>query len=174
MFPDANPKTDTAPESRRRGGLVIAALTVAFMGASAAHAQDEATVKAGLEIWKSSGCSNCHGPFANGDKDDDEAPTGANLRTTRLDAAALKETIRCGRPGAGMPSFDEGAYKVRACGGAPVGPAPDDLYPAPRNLTLAEMEYPDRLSAGARGRPPPHHPGGLPLLFLRHAGIDVR
>ena len=140
MFPDANPKTDTAPESRRRGGLVIAALTVAFMGASAAHAQDEATVKAGLEIWKSSGCSNCHGPFANGDKDDDEAPTGANLRTTRLDAAALKETIRCGRPGAGMPSFDEGAYKVRACGGAPVGHAPDDLYPAPRNLTLAEID----------------------------------
>ena len=42
-----------------------------------AHAQgaDEAKVKAGLEVWRSSGCSECHGAFANGEKERDEAPS---------------------------------------------------------------------------------------------------
>jgi mono/diheme cytochrome c family protein len=137
MFSKAKPHG--ASVSWWRAGIVIPALVAALI-ATAAQAQDETTVKAGLEIWKGSGCSDCHGAFANGDKERDEAPTGANLRTSRLDAAALKETIRCGRPGAEMPSFDEGAYTVRACGGRPLGPAPDNLYPAPRTLTPAEID----------------------------------
>jgi mono/diheme cytochrome c family protein len=120
--------------------FVSALFAIGLCHAGPALAQSEATVKAGLEIWKSSGCSDCHGPFANGDKQRDEAPTGANLRESRLAGNALKETIRCGRPRAGMPSFDEGAYTVRACGGRPLGPAPDDLYPAPRMLSLAEID----------------------------------
>lgn len=109
-------------------------------GAGVALAQDEGKIKAGLEIWKSSGCSDCHGSFADGDKERDEAPTGANLRTSRLDAAALKQTISCGRPGADMPAFDEGAYKVRACYGKPLGDPPDNLYPAPRTLSPADID----------------------------------
>ena len=96
-----------------------------------AHAQgaDEAKVKAGLEVWRSSGCSECHGAFANGEKERDEAPTGANLRQTRLDDATIAETIRCGRPTTGMPSFGADAYKERGCYGQPAGAPPDDLYP---------------------------------------------
>jgi Cytochrome c len=90
-------------------------------------------------VWQSSGCAECHGPFADGDKANDEAPTGANLRTT-LDTAALKETISCGRPGADMPSFDEGAYTLRRCYDHPPGPPPDNLYPAPRKLTPGEID----------------------------------
>jgi mono/diheme cytochrome c family protein len=131
-----------APSRRRsRAGLVILTLAAAVLAqATAGRAQEEATVKAGLEIWKSSGCSDCHGSFADGDKQRDEAPTGANLRTSRLDAAKLKQTISCGRPGTGMPAFDEGAYTVRACGGKPLGPAPDDLYPTPRALSPADID----------------------------------
>jgi hypothetical protein len=71
----------------------------------------------------------------------DEAPTGADIRTSRLDAPALKLTISCGRPGgAGMPAFDEGAYKVRACYGRGLGPPPDDLYPTPRPLTPEQID----------------------------------
>jgi hypothetical protein len=93
----------------------MAAFAIAVLCSTSAQAQNENQVKAGLEVWKSSGCADCHGPFANGDKERDEAPTGADIRTSRLDAAALKLTIGCGRPGgAGMPAFDEGAYKVRA------------------------------------------------------------
>jgi hypothetical protein len=67
-------------------------------------------------------------------------PTGANIRTSRLNAAALKETISCGRPGTGMPSFDEGAYKVRACSGKALGARPDDLFPAPLALTPDQID----------------------------------
>src|SRR5258708_2060946 len=111
--------------------LVVAALACA----TASFAQDAARVKAGLELWKTSGCADCHGAFADGEKDRDEAPTGANLRTSRLDAAALKQTISCGRPGTGMPAFDEGAYKFRACNVQALGPPPNHLYPTPPHLT---------------------------------------
>jgi mono/diheme cytochrome c family protein len=120
-----------------------AALSLAIgllVQATAAHAQNEDRVKAGLTMWRNSGCSDCHGAFADGEKQRDEAPTGANLRTTRLDAAALKQTISCGRPGTGMPAFDEGAYKVRACNGQALGLPPSDLYPTPRTLTPDEID----------------------------------
>jgi hypothetical protein len=72
-----------------------------------------------------------NGAFANGEKDRDEAPTGANLRTARLDAAALKKVISCGKPGAEMPAFNE---KAATCGGE------TGLYPTPRNLTSDEID----------------------------------
>jgi mono/diheme cytochrome c family protein len=131
-------------DRRRRGvilGLVILGLAMTVTGRpSATWAQSEDKVKAGLEVWKTSGCADCHGAFADGDKQRDEMPTGANLRGSRLDAKALKQTISCGRPDTGMPSFDAGAYTVRACYERPLGAAPDGLYPAPRTLTPAEID----------------------------------
>jgi mono/diheme cytochrome c family protein len=129
---------------RRRGvilGLFIRGLAMAALAPVAATwAQSEDQAKAGLEIWKASGCADCHGPFANGDKQRDEMPSGANLRSSRLDGPALKQTISCGRPDTGMPSFDAGAYTTRACYGQPLGPAPDNLYPTPRTLTPTEID----------------------------------
>jgi len=120
---------------------VMMAVAVGSVCATTAHSQNSDQVKAGLEVWRSSGCSDCHGPFANGEKERDEAPTGANIRTSRLDAAALKLTISCGRPGgAGMPAFDEGAYKIRACYDRPLGPPPDNLYPTPRTLSPEQID----------------------------------
>jgi len=117
------------------------ALSVGVLAhATTGFAQNEDRVKAGLMMWRNSGCADCHGAFADGEKQRDESPTGANLRTTRLDAAALKQTLGCGRPGTGMPSFDEGAYTVRACDGRALGPPPNDLYPAPRTLTPDEID----------------------------------
>jgi hypothetical protein len=116
--------------------LTITALV--FVTATFAQSQD--TAKAGLEVWKSSGCADCHGPFADGNPEDGDFPIGANLRTARLDAAGLTETIRCGRPGTGMPSFDEGAYTVHGCSGRPLGAKPDNLQPTPRNLGLDEID----------------------------------
>lgn len=118
----------------------VLATVIALACASAAVAQDDPRVKAGLAVWKSSGCSECHGPFADGGKESDDAPDGANLRQTRLDNPTIAETIRCGRPGAGMPSFDPGAYTARGCYGQPAGPRPDDLYPAPRDLSAGEID----------------------------------
>jgi len=117
--------------------LGIAVIT----GATAGWAQDEAKIKAGLKIWKDNGCPECHGSFANGEKQRDESPTGADLRTSRLDAATLKIVISCGKPGgAGMPAFDEGAYKTRPCYGRPLGDEPSDLYPNGQKLKPEEID----------------------------------
>ncbi len=121
-----------------RTGALLAILAAATAVAIPSRAQDETQVKGGLNAWRSSGCSECHGPFADGEKERDEAPTGANLRSTRLDDPTIAETIRCGRPGTGMPSFGEDAY-ARGCYGRPAGPEPDDLYPAPVKLSAANI-----------------------------------
>jgi mono/diheme cytochrome c family protein len=118
--------------------LVLAAAVLGW--SSPGFAQDDAKVKAGLNAWKTAGCPECHGAFADGEKQRDEAPTGANLRQTRLDNAALTETIRCGRPGgAGMPKFGVDAYTQRGCYGQPAGPVPDSLYPASGTLSADEI-----------------------------------
>jgi mono/diheme cytochrome c family protein len=140
----SNPDVGRKPGGLRRGlapGLAFVVLAMAAVGlATTGRALNEDQAKAGLEIWKSSGCADCHGPFADGDKQRDEMPTGANLRGSRLDPAALRQTISCGRPDTGMPSFDAAAYLVRACYGRPLGAAPDNLYPAPRTLTPAQID----------------------------------
>lgn len=117
-------------------GFVLVAL---LLDGGAAPAQEDARVKAGLDTWQRSGCTDCHGPFADGNRDDDDYPQGADLRTTRLDATSLEMTIRCGRPGTGMPSFDAGAYTERACYGRALGARPDNLQPTPRPLSLDEI-----------------------------------
>src|SRR5437899_135504 len=76
-------------------GAIVATTVGILASAPAADAQDK--VKAGLEVWKKSGCADCHGAFANGEKERDESPTGANLRTARIDAAELKVVISCGK-----------------------------------------------------------------------------
>src|SRR5215475_15160396 len=113
---------------------------VALNWASPGLAQNEERVKAGLNAWRGAGCPECHGAFADGEKERDEAPTGANLRTTRLDNTALTEVIRCGRPNTGMPRFDEGAYTQRGCNGQGPGPVPSGLYPTPRMMGADEID----------------------------------
>ena len=122
-------------------GALVAVALLALTGPTPLLAQDMPRVKAGLELWKSSGCPDCHGSFADGDKQRDEAPTGANLRTARLNGAELKTTISCGKPGgAGMPAFDEGAYTIRPCYGRALGPPPDNVYPTSRTLTPEQID----------------------------------
>jgi mono/diheme cytochrome c family protein len=128
---------------KRLCGVSAVALTLvaaALACSTITLAQNIDSVTAGLAQWKTAGCADCHGPFADGDREDDDFPIGANLRTTKLDLAALKMTIRCGRAGTGMPSFDEEAYTTRECYGRPQGARPGNLQPTPRALTLDEID----------------------------------
>jgi len=129
----------SATQGRHRSAVLVVALVVLLLHGSASLAQDESKIRAGLDTWQSSGCADCHGPFADGNRDDDDYPQGANLRTTRLGVADIEMTIRCGRPGTGMPSFDPGSYTDRACYGRPLGARPDNLQPTPRPLSLDEI-----------------------------------
>jgi mono/diheme cytochrome c family protein len=121
-------------------GVILTFVVAALAYSTATFAQNNDRVKAGLVMWKTAGCADCHGPFADGDREDDDFPIGASLRTAKLDAAALKMTIRCGRAGTGMPSFDEEAYTTRECYGRPRGVRPENLQPTPRTLTLDEID----------------------------------
>jgi mono/diheme cytochrome c family protein len=125
---------------RGAGAVILALAVMALAYSTMTLAQNNDTVKAGLAMWKTTGCADCHGPFADGDREDDDFPIGANLRTSKLDAAALRTTIRCGRAGTGMPSFDEGAYTTRECYGRPQVSRPGNLQPTPRTLSLDEID----------------------------------
>lgn len=114
------------------GAAILTIVAIALACSTAAFAQNEDKVKAGLAAWRNSGCSDCHGAFANGEKERDESPTGADLRRARLNPEELKLAIRCGRPGTGMPSFEEGAGGCAGGGG--------DLYPAPNKLSPEEID----------------------------------
>jgi mono/diheme cytochrome c family protein len=133
MKSSVKPKT-TARQNYRFGigGGRLAVIAIVAMCSTVAFAQNEDKVKAGLAAWRNSGCADCHGAFANGEKERDESPAGADLRRTRLKADELKLAIRCGRPGTGMPSFEEGATGCAGGGG--------DLYPAPAKLSAEQID----------------------------------
>jgi hypothetical protein len=119
-----------------------AALSLAvglLVPATAASAQNEDRVKAGLTTWRDSGCADCHGAFANGEKQRDESPDGANLRTTRLDGAALKQTISCGRQKSGRDAR-----------------APRALSPIPSALGIPCEPRKVSLPRGTNSLPPRH------------------
>jgi mono/diheme cytochrome c family protein len=131
----SNLKRRSTVRQGSRWGIRTATLTtvaIAFTCATAAFAQNEDKVKAGLATWRSSGCADCHGAFANGEKERDESPTGADLRRARLKPDEIKLAIRCGRPGTGMPSFEEGASGCPGGGG--------ELYPAPVKLSAEQID----------------------------------
>jgi mono/diheme cytochrome c family protein len=128
-------KRKSAVRQAHRSGaraIIVTIAAIALTYSTAAFAQNEDKVKAGVTAWRNSGCADCHGAFANGEKERDESPTGADLRRARLNAEELKLAIRCGRPGTGMPAFEEGASGCPGSGG--------DLYPAPSKLSREEID----------------------------------
>jgi len=79
---------------------------------------DPADIAEGMRLFQQKGnCQACHGWAADGRKMDNQAPDGSNLRETGLDRGNLILTIKCGRPGRGMPAFDKLAYSDGRCYG---------------------------------------------------------
>src|SRR5260370_18041053 len=79
------PETDMTKNSTSRADvdhtrvffMGCAALSFAIgllVQATAAHAQNEDRVKAGLPTWRSSGGADCHDASPNGEKQHDESP----------------------------------------------------------------------------------------------------
>jgi len=114
------------------GAAILSIAAIVLTCSTITFAQNDDNVKAGVTAWRNSGCSDCHGAFANGERERDESPAGADLRRARLSAEELKLAIRCGRPGTGMPAFEEGARGCPGGGG--------ELYPAPRKLSPEEID----------------------------------
>lgn len=99
-------------------GARVSSRAEARMDPGGAQAPDKADVAEGMNLYLHKGdCQSCHGWAADGRKMDSQMPDGSNLRETRLDRARLVTTIKCGRPGTGMPAFDKFAYTDGRCYG---------------------------------------------------------
>jgi len=123
-------------------GIAIGA-PVLISGA-AAQAPDPDDVAEGLRLYRTKGdCQSCHGWAADGRKMDTQMPDGANLRTTRLSRELLLMTIKCGRPGKGMPAYDRLAYSDGRCNGMKTADLKSrglELPDPPATLQVREME----------------------------------
>jgi len=98
----------------------IAAIAVSLLFASLAPAGAQAPedIAAGMSIFMQKGdCQACHGWAGDGRKMDNQMPDGANLRALSIGREVLIMTIKCGRPGTGMPAFDRLAYSDGRCYG---------------------------------------------------------
>lgn len=135
---------------------------VALVLLAAGSARPQGNVSLGTEIWRNKGaCQGCHGWAGDGHKMDSQLPDGANLRESALDRDALILTVKCGRPGRGMPAFDKFAYSDGRC----YGMTQADLRK--ENLVIADPASPlqpreieavvDFLAAKVIGRGPMTH-----------------
>src|SRR6266566_4309456 len=111
--------------------------------AATSHAQapDAADAAEGMSLYLHKGdCQACHGWAADGRKMDSQMPDGSNLRETRLDRARLITTIKCGRPGTGMPAFDKFAYSDGRCYGMKKSDLKSQMADPPATFQQREIE----------------------------------
>jgi hypothetical protein len=116
---------------------VAVALLIVAAPPVQAQSTDPEDIRAGAQLFRQKAdCQACHGWAGDGQKMNNEMPDGANLRETRLDRNDLITTIKCGRPGIGMPAFDKFAYGDGRCYGLKQA----DLKT--RGLTVADPSSP--------------------------------
>jgi hypothetical protein len=109
---------DRIPRRRLMRCMMAAILLLTASPPLHAQTPDPSDIRAGGELFrKKADCQACHGWAADGRKMNNEMPDGADLRTTKLDRDTLITTIKCGRPGTGMPAFDKFAYSDGRCYG---------------------------------------------------------
>ena len=85
---------------------------------SPVQAQSPDDIRAGQQLFlQKANCQACHGWAGDGRKMDEQMPDGANLREDPIDRDTLIKTVKCGRPGTGMPAFDRLAYSDGRCFG---------------------------------------------------------
>jgi Cytochrome C oxidase, cbb3-type, subunit III len=107
----------TIDHTVQRAFLALAGAMV-LIAATGARAQDAADIADGMKLFlNKANCQACHGWAGDGRKLDNQMPDGANLRERQLDRETLVTTIKCGRPGTQMPSFDRFAYTDGRCFG---------------------------------------------------------
>jgi mono/diheme cytochrome c family protein len=118
-----NPRHSERAARRRFAGCALAAclssaLLVAIAAVAVAQTLDASDIAEGMRLFQQKGdCSACHGWAGDGRKLDNQMPDGANLRQSAMDRELLILTIKCGRPGTGMPAFDRLAYSDGRCFG---------------------------------------------------------
>jgi mono/diheme cytochrome c family protein len=110
-------------------------------GYAQAQAPEAADVAEGMRLYLQKGdCQSCHGWAADGRKMDSQMPDGPNLRETKLNRERLIQTIKCGRPGTGMPAFDKFAYSDGRCYGMKESALKSPMPDPPATFQPREIE----------------------------------
>jgi len=92
------------------------ALLLSITSSASAQGPDAGDIADGLRLFRQKGnCQACHGWAGDGRKMDSQMPDGSNLRESEMNRELLIITIKCGRPGTGMPAFDKFAYSDGRC-----------------------------------------------------------
>jgi mono/diheme cytochrome c family protein len=100
--------------SRMFSIAAVAGLMIALCCASYAHCESAADpTDAGKAVFKRANCMGCHKWHGNGGGG--YGGDALSLRKTALTREQIIETVRCGRPGTGMPFFARGAYDTTRC-----------------------------------------------------------
>jgi mono/diheme cytochrome c family protein len=116
-------------------GSTAALVAILITGASNAA---ENSLESGQAIYKRANCVGCH--KWHGDGGGGYGGAALSLRKTELDKEQIMETVKCGRPGTGMPYFSRDSY-------------PSDGAPQCYGLTTKDLETMHVAQAGVFLRP---------------------
>ena len=112
-------------------GSAVALVAVLIAGPSNAA---ENSLESGQAIYKRANCVGCH--KWHGDGGGGYGGAALSLRKTELEKPQIMETVKCGRPGTGMPYFSRDSY-------------PSDGAPQCYGLTSKDLETMHVAQAGA-------------------------
>lgn len=121
--------------------LLIAALPAIAAGQAGAQnapsAEEQRVIARGKDIFKTKAtCQFCHKWDASGDQG--YGGNALSLRATKLTPAQVAETVKCGRPGTGMPFHDQYAYTDKRCYGMTSGDLGNEMPPEPNSFLNAD------------------------------------
>ncbi|HTP93241.1 MAG TPA: hypothetical protein VMJ52_15970, partial [Xanthobacteraceae bacterium] len=85
--------------------VILTAMTCRVSAQDAQSAEEARLIEFGKDIFKTKAtCQFCHKWDASGDQG--YGGNALSLRKTQLTPAQMTETVKCGRPGTGMPFHD--------------------------------------------------------------------
>jgi len=124
----------TSRKLRLLGMTALGALLALGCGSArsqdAQSAEQERLLDYGKDIFKTKAtCQFCHKWDASGDQG--YGGNALSLRKTQLTADQFAETVKCGRPGTGMPFHDQFAYTDKRCYGVTRAELGNDMPPEP-------------------------------------------
>ena len=96
----------------------------------------ENTAETAQAIYKRANCVGCHKWHGGGGGGYGGA--ALSLRKTELDKDQIIETVKCGRPGTGMPFHDQFAYTDKRCYGITRAELGNDVPPEPNAFLNAD------------------------------------
>jgi mono/diheme cytochrome c family protein len=100
-------------------------------------AEEARTIEHGKDIFKTKAtCQFCHKWDASGDQG--YGGNALSLRKTLLTREQVAETVKCGRPGTGMPFHDQFAYTDKRCYGVTRDKLGNDMPPEPNAFLNAD------------------------------------